>query len=57
VNNVPKHEGILTAMCNGGFAIGIELVTGVEMDFVVKSVMDVLRNISVGFSGLKQNQV
>jgi hypothetical protein len=50
------REGIAYATDNEEMAVGIDLATGEEIDLTVKSVVDLLRNISAELSGLPQFQ-
>jgi len=44
-------------MVNNQFAIGIDLVTGEEIDHVIRPVVDRLRHIAEELSELEHNQV
>ena len=51
------REGVTSAMDNDQFVVGIDLVTGEEMDQVVKSAVDRLQSIAAELSRLQLNQV
>ena len=50
------HEGVLPELVNDQFAIGIDLVTGEEMDNVVKVIVDRLGDILAELSRLQSSK-